>query len=177
MSIVTKTGDSGTTGLYGGTRLSKDDARMHAIGTADELNAAIGMILAEPLGDDLRGALISIQNHLFRLGADLATPLEKQQPKRIEAAQILFLEALVARIEPALPELQWFILPGGSRAGALLHHARTVCRRAERWIVAMGSENVHPEAVVYVNRLSDLLFLMARQANEAAGIKETKVEY
>jgi cob(I)alamin adenosyltransferase len=177
MSIVTRTGDTGTTGLYGGGRISKADARMHAIGTVDELNAAIGLIVADEIAPDLRTSLITIQNHLFRLGADLATPIEQRQPKRIEQPQIAFLDALVGRIEPSLPQLQWFILPGGSRAGALLHQARAVCRRAERWMVAMGQENVHPEAIIYANRLSDLLFLMAREANRAADIEETRVSY
>jgi cob(I)alamin adenosyltransferase len=179
MSIVTKTGDKGVTGLYGGARVSKSDVRMHAIGTVDELNAALGVVYAEPvISEEMRSALTTIQNQLFRLGADLATPLPgSDKAKRIEQAHVSALETLVGRIEGALPELQWFILPSGSRTGALLHQARAVCRRAERWMVSLGPDGVNPEALAYINRLSDLLFLMARGANRESGTEETRVEY
>jgi cob(I)alamin adenosyltransferase len=179
MSIVTKTGDKGITGLYGGMRISKADARMHAIGTVDELNAALGIVYAEHgITDEMKSALTTIQNHLFRLGADLATPLPgPESAKRIETSQVKYLESIIGGLEPSLPPLQWFILPSGSRTGALLHQARAVCRRAERWMVALGKEETNPEAIIYINRLSDLLFLLARAANRDAGTEETRVEY
>ena len=180
MTIVTKTGDKGTTGLYGGARISKDDARMHAIGTVDELNAFIGTVLAEGHpGEEMKAALIAIQNHLFRVGADLATPLPgPANAMRVEPTHIAYLDALIGKIEPTLPQLQWFILPGGSTAGAHLHLARTVCRRAERWAVALkGHEEINDRLIVYLNRLSDLLFILARAVNRDEGLEETKVEY
>ncbi len=179
MTIVTKTGDKGDTGLFGGGRVSKADARMHAIGTVDELNAMLGVILTESgLSEELSKNLVMIQNQLFRLGADLATALPgPENAKRIEEQHTKFLEDWVTKAEGALPPLQWFILPSGSRVGALLHMARTICRRAERWIVAMGQDQTHPEAIKYCNRLSDLLFLLARQANAERGEEETRVEY
>jgi cob(I)alamin adenosyltransferase len=178
MSIVTKTGDKGMTGLFGGARISKADVRMHAIGTIDELNASLGVIYAEQgITEEMKSALITLQNHLFRLGADIASPMDAAKAMRMEAEQTKYLEAMIAGIEPTLPELQWFILPSGSRTGALLHQARAICRRAERWMVALGREETNPEAIIYINRLSDLLFLLARAANRDAGTEETRVEY
>lgn len=178
MSIVTKTGDKGMTGLFGGSRVSKADARMHAIGTVDELNAALGVIFAEPgISEEMKSSLTTLQNHLFRLGADIASPMNAAKAMRMETEQTTYLEAMIAGIEPTLPELQWFILPSGTRTGALLHQARAVCRRAERWMVELGKDETNPEAIVYINRLSDLLFLLARAANRDAGTEETRVEY
>lgn len=177
MTIVTKTGDKGETGLFGGGRVRKDDARMHAIGTVDELNALLGLVVTELPSGDMRDGLIAVQNQLFTLGADLATALPgPANAKRVEAEHVTFLETWISKVESGLPALQWFILPGGSRTGALLHHARTVCRRAERWIVAMEGE-ARPEGLKYANRLSDLLFLLAREANRAEDQEETRVEY
>ena len=180
MSIVTKTGDAGQTGLYGGRRVSKDDARLHAYGTVDELNAALGLVRAEEhVPVELRSSLLQIQHQLFRLGADLATPIPgPENTKRIEPAHTKFLEALIAQSEATLSPLTAFILPGGTRAGSLLHLARTTCRRAERWTVALAlHEEVHSEALIYLNRLGDCLFLFARLTNRALGATEEQVEY
>jgi cob(I)alamin adenosyltransferase len=182
MSIVTKTGDDGTTGLYGNVRVSKDHPRMETIGTIDELNALLGCVIAElrALGATRSHAsLTRIQHLLFILGADLATPIDAfQEMKRITKAHIHELEELITHTEPTLPRLQWFILPGGSKAGSLLHHARTVCRRAERCLVALrAKEPVNPHIGIFLNRLSDLLFIEARQVNLEQGQEEVRVEY
>lgn len=179
MSIVTKTGDSGETGLVGNRRVSKADTRMHAIGTVDELNALLGVVLAErTLSDTMKSGLTRIQNKLFTLGADLATPDAVMKVPRITPEHVRELEEWITALESTLPPLSAFILPGGSRAGSLLHHARTVCRRAERHVVALAKEeltNVH--AQIYLNRLSDLLFLLARTVNRENGVGEVEVEY
>lgn len=179
MSIVTKTGDKGTTGLFGGKRVSKADLRLHAYGTVDELNAVLGLVIAEGVSDDVRTGIETIQHGLFRLGADLATPLDGPlKGKRIEVEHVTVLEAWVGKLEAALPELQTFILPSGSKAGSMLHLARTVCRRAERWTVALKEcEPTNEQAVIYLNRLSDLLFLLARSVNKEGGVPETAVHY
>ena len=193
MSIVTRTGDKGTTGLYGGKRIAKSSVRLHAYGTIDELNALIGVLITdlsdaaestpvvstdEPYSPLLKG-LTHIQHRLFRVGADLATPLSiDAKVPRVEAAHVQELEDVISPIEKGLSPLRSFILPGGTRASALLHHARTVCRRAERWIAALGQEeDVNPQVLIYVNRLSDYLYLLAREANRIAGTDDVKVEY
>ncbi|GEM_PF-36554 len=176
MSIVTKTGDQGETGLVGGARISKADARMHAIGSVDELNALLGVLLAEQLPAEIAAGVTRIQNELFTLGADLATPRPSVKVPRITQEHIAGLEAWIASLESALPPLQAFILPGGSRAGALLHSARTVCRRAERWVVSLDN-TVSEQSRIYLNRLSDLLFLLARAVNRERGAEEREVEY
>lgn len=175
MSIVTKTGDDGTTGLYGNVRVPKDHPRMESIGTIDELNALIGCVIAEASSPEL----IRIQHLLFILGADLATPIDSfQEMIRINKDHVDELEKLITDIEPALPRLQWFILPGGSKAGALLHHARTVCRRAERALITLKkTEPVNPHVGIFVNRLSDLLFILARQVNIDQKQEEVRVKY
>lgn len=175
MSIVTKTGDDGTTGLYGNVRVSKDHPRMETIGTVDELNALVGCVTAEVESPEL----VRIQHLLFILGADLATPIDSfQEMVRINTQHIGELEALINQQEPTLPRLQWFILPGGSKAGALLHHARTVCRRAERCLVSLRTkEPVNPHIGIFLNRLSDLLFILARQTNIQQGKEEVRVNY
>ncbi|MBM3228064.1 cob(I)yrinic acid a,c-diamide adenosyltransferase [Candidatus Peribacteria bacterium] len=178
MSIVTKTGDKGMTGLFGGRRVSKADARLHAYGTVDELNAILGIVLSEDeLPVKLRHDLRSTQRLLFTVGADLATPLESRaQIQRIVPAHTAEIEEWIAALESTLPALTRFILPSGSRVGSQLHHARTVCRRAERWIVALGEqEEANPEVQVYLNRLGDYLFLAAREANRHRGAKEEEV--
>ncbi len=175
MSIVTKTGDDGTTGLYGNTRVSKDHPRMETIGTVDELNALIGCVLAETSSSELT----RVQHLLFILGADLATPIDSfQEMVRISKEHIEELEKLIGETEPTLPRLQWFILPGGSKGGALLHHARTVCRRAERTLITLKkTEPVNPHIGIFMNRLSDLLFILARRTNIKDGQEEVRVEY
>jgi cob(I)alamin adenosyltransferase len=177
MTIVTKTGDKGTTGLFGGARAPKSSPRIHAYGTVDELNALLGVILAEPdVAATLRERLLRVQRLLFTVGADLATPDLAQKVKRVEAAHVHELEEWITPLENVLPALQKFILPSGSRLGSLLHLARTVCRRAERWVVTLGeTETINRDAQIYLNRLSDYLFLAAREANLATGAKETEV--
>lgn len=180
MTIVTRTGDKGETALYGGRRVSKAKTRMHAIGTVDELNALLGLVLSERALDPvLRIGLVRLQNQLFTLGADLSTPLTPPTPtKRITPKHVHELEQWIAQWEARLSPLTKFIVPGGTRVGALLHFARTVCRRAERWIVAVKeTEDINPQLLIYINRLSDLLFLLARAVNQEAQVEEKTVEY
>ncbi len=175
MKIYTKTGDSGSTSLMGGKRVSKADLRFHAIGTIDELNACLGVVLAQAsLPDDLKHQLIDIQHLLFRVGADLALPLGgKASIDRIDADSAKKLEDWIDQMESSLPPLTQFILPGGSPSGALLHQARTICRRAERWIVALGEQNQLTAAMLgAINRLSDYLFVAARYVNLKNGSSE-----
>ncbi len=178
MSIVTKTGDKGMTGLFGGKRVSKADARLHAYGTVDELNAVLGIVLSEEdLPVKLRHELRSTQRLLFTVGADLATPLEsKAVIQRIVPAHTAEIEEWIAALESVLPSLTRFILPSGSKVGSQLHHARTICRRAERWVVELAhSDQVNVEVQVYLNRLGDYLFLAAREANRHSGAREEEV--
>lgn len=179
MSIVTKTGDRGETGLVGNCRVSKADVRMHAIGTVDELNAYLGVVLVElTLSDAMKSGLTRIQNELFTLGADLATPDAAMKVPRITPEHVGGLEEWITALESILLPLSAFILPGGSRTGSSLHYARTVCRRAERYIVALAKEEpTNPNAQIYLNRLSDLLFLLARAVNKENGAGETEVRY
>ena len=157
--IATRTGDDGTTGLGDGSRTGKDSLRIAAIGDVDELNSMLGLLLTEPIPDDLRDALVGIQHDLFDLGGELCIP----GFENVADAQVARLDELLAHYNAALPRLQEFILPGGSRAAALAHVGRTVARRAERAIVALGHEEaVRPACRQYVNRLSDLLFVLAR---------------
>jgi len=174
--IYTKTGDDGTTGLFGGERVAKDSLRIEAYGTVDELNAVLGTALACAMPEELREELLAISADLFTLGADLATPLEPPSQyhiPRIVREHIDELERSIDRHDELLAPLKVFILPGGSPAAAALHHARTVCRRAERHVVALAkAEDVGPFAVKYVNRLSDYLFTVARTANRMLGIAD-----
>ena len=174
--IYTRRGDDGSTGLFGGPRVRKDDLRVAAYGDLDELNSAIGVAREELPQGDLRTLLDELQSELFTLGAQLATPDAEAAPKevpRITPAQIERLEREIDRLTDELPPMKNFILPGGSRAGAALHLCRTVCRRAERKIVELSRTAPVPnEALGYVNRLSDLLFVMARAANLRAGGRE-----
>ena len=159
--IYTRTGDDGSSGLVGGSRVSKSGPRMAAIGEVDEANAAIGMAIAELIPGDLTEHLLGIQNDLFDLGADLATPGEVGL--RIVASQVERLEQAIDAMNAELEPLQSFILPGGSIAVAALHLARTVVRRAERAAVTLNeSEPLNPHLLAYLNRLSDLLFVTAR---------------
>ena len=178
MKIYTKTGDSGQTSLFDNTRVSKADARVDAYGEVDELNACLGAARAAGVDADVAGLLESLQTDLFALGARLADPAARIAPRvdkvTIDAASVQRLEQAIDRLEETLPPLRRFILPGGSPAGALLHLARTVCRRAERRVIALGADVVDPILVVYLNRLSDLLFVVARAVNHRSGIPETE---
>jgi cob(I)alamin adenosyltransferase len=165
--IVTRTGDAGTTGLGDGSRVGKDTPRIAALGDVDELNAALGVLLCETLPDDVRVLLVGVQHDLFDLGGELSVPggcfLKENQPVRLEEA--------VTRFNEELEPLKEFVLPGGTRAAALAHQARTICRRAERVVVALAAhgEAVSQPARQYLNRLSDLLFVLARWLNRYAG--------
>ncbi len=164
--IATRTGDDGSTGLGDGSRTRKDSLRIAALGDVDELNSTIGLLLTEPMGNGLREALVDIQHDLFDLGGELCIP----GFENLHDHQVARLDALLAEHNAALPRLQEFILPGGSRAAAIAHVARTVCRRAERAVVALGAvETVRPACQQYLNRLSDLLFVLARVLNREAG--------
>lgn len=176
--IYTKTGDAGDTGLFDGTRVSKADPRVDAYGDVDELAAWLGLARARLAHDDLTSLIDDIQKELFAMGARLADPRHRISERVGKAAlgeqHIERLEHAIDRLEHELPPLRKFILAGGSEAGATLHLARAVCRRAERRVVGLGSGAVDPIVVVYLNRLSDLLFVMARAANARADISETE---
>jgi cob(I)alamin adenosyltransferase len=164
--IYTRTGDAGETGLADGSRVAKDAPRITAMGDIDELNSVIGVLLAEALPDELRATLVSVQHDLFDLGGELSIPGHPI----LAASHIQQLEAALDQFNAALPALKDFILPGGSRPAALAHVARTACRRAERSVVTLAkSEAVPALAVPYLNRLSDLLFVMSRVLNRHAG--------
>ncbi len=177
MKIYTRTGDTGDTSLYGGVRVSKADPRVEAYGDVDELNAWLGVTRASELDTDLDDALLEIQRDLFALGAQLADPAEKLARSITKAVigddEVTRLEQLIDLLETELQPLRSFILPGGSPAGSALHLSRTVCRRAERRIVALRPA-VDPVLVRYINRLSDLLFVVARVVNQRAGVLETE---
>ena len=180
MKIYTRTGDAGETGLFDGTRVPKSDARVATYGDVDELNAWLGFARSALVADGRAGTIAlpeileRLQRDLFALGARLADPRHKIADRvtkaGIEAGDITRLEDWIDSLEQELPPLRRFILPGGSRAGAALHVARTVCRRAERAMVALGG--VEPELLTYINRVSDLLFVMARAANHREGTAE-----
>ncbi len=174
MKIYTKTGDGGQTSLFGGGRVSKSSPRLDAYGTIDELNSAIGLARSFGLSKEGERMADVIQDDLFVLGADLATPPgSKAVTKRISGTRVAQLEHFIDGIEDTLPELRFFILPGGSQAAAALHLARTVCRRAERLLVeARHQEEISDDCLQYLNRLSDLLFVMARYENHQSGIIE-----
>ena len=178
MKIYTKTGDAGETSLFDKTRVSKADARVDAYGEVDELNAMLGAVRAAGVDVDLAGALATIQKELFAVGARLADPSQRIAGRvtkaAVEGSDVQRLEQLIDHLETELEPLRKFILPGGALPGALLHVSRTVCRRAERRVVALGPDAVEPIVIVYLNRLSDLLFVMARAANRRAGVAETE---
>ncbi|HJV01021.1 MAG TPA: cob(I)yrinic acid a,c-diamide adenosyltransferase [Burkholderiaceae bacterium] len=164
--IATRTGDNGTTGLGDGTRTDKDSVRVHAMGDVDELNSNIGLLLCEAMPDDLREELVTIQHDLFDLGGELCIPGYQM----ITEAHVARLDDLLAKYNADLPALTEFILPAGSRAAAVAHVCRTVCRRAERAIVTLGkAETIHDHPRQYVNRLSDLMFVLSRVLNRFAG--------
>jgi cob(I)alamin adenosyltransferase len=181
VKIYTRTGDGGETGLFDGTRVPKSDARVSAYGEVDELNAWLGLARASltdagASGQGLAEILEHMQRDLFALGSRLADPAHKIAGRVVKAAiapeDIARLEGWIDELDTELPPLRRFVLPGGSTAGAALHVARTVCRRAERAMVALGG--VDPELLVYINRVSDLLFVMARAANQRHGSPEVE---
>ena len=164
--IYTGGGDAGETSLGDGTRVSKLDSRIAAFGTVDELNSAIGLVLSGDVPGEIRPVLDRVQNELFDLGADLSVPLEREGRLRVAEEQVHALERDCDRFNASLPELRSFVLPGGGEVAARLHLARTICRRAERDALAAAREHELDQLVlVYLNRLSDLLFILARFAN------------
>ena len=179
MRIYTKTGDSGETGLFGGGRVPKSHARVSAYGEVDELNAVLGVALAHVRDETISLLLYDVQPDLFVLGAHLATP-ETTRGRRpalpaFPSARIVEFERMIDAADAELPPLEAFVMPGGSPGAAALHHARTVCRRAERAAVALAaSETIEPDVIVYLNRLSDLLFVLARLENQRSGVAERK---
>jgi cob(I)alamin adenosyltransferase len=183
MKIYTRTGDKGETGLFGGERVLKDSTYVEAYGTVDELNSVLGIAVSFITDSQIRSILEKIQSELFNVGADLATPLN--QPKvearkpipRILPEQAKRLEEIIDQSETELKPLTRFILPGGISGAAFLHFARTVCRRAERCVVTLAQvHEINKEVIVYLNRLSDLLFVLARLTNQRANQAETTWE-
>ena len=175
--VYTKTGDQGQTSLVGGGRVSKASLRVDAYGDVDELNCVIGLSRARTTDQEIDDVLGLIQNDLFTLGADLASPSDIEVP-RIGEQFTQNLEELADRFLAELEPLKEFILPGGAEAGAALHLARTVARRAERRAVALSEvERLNPETIVYLNRLSDLLFILARVVNHRAGVPEKMTDF
>ncbi|HEY6211903.1 MAG TPA: cob(I)yrinic acid a,c-diamide adenosyltransferase [Vicinamibacterales bacterium] len=177
MKLYTRTGDSGETALFDGTRVRKDDPRVEAYGDVDELNAWLGLVRTAGLEPEFEADVITIQRDLFALGAALADPAQKIAARVTKVAldddDVTRLERMIDRLDAETPPLRRFILPGGTSTGAALHLARTVCRRAERRIVALEPA-VDGALIRYVNRLSDLLFALARAVNHRAGVPETE---
>jgi len=176
VKIYTRTGDNGETSLFDGRRVSKSDPRVDAYGEVDELNAAIGVALAGGIDPDIAAMLEAIERDLFAVGGRLADPA-RRVAERVEkivvgGAEVGRLEQWIDQLEAGLPPLRRFILPGGSPPGAALHVARTICRRAERRVAALGPDDVDSELRAYVNRLSDFLFVAARAVNHRAGVPE-----
>ena len=184
MKIYTKTGDTGTTSLYGGTRVKKYNLRIESYGTVDELNSYIGLIKDQEISDTNKNSLLKIQNELFTLGSMLATPPEKETLKngkerlnipKIDESAVLFLENEIDRMDAALPQMTHFILPGGHQAVSFCHVARCVCRRAERLSVALNDqETINNDIIKYLNRLSDYLFTLARKLSNDLSVDEIK---
>ncbi len=177
MKIYTRKGDKGETGLIGGTRLLKSALRVDTYGEVDELNAVLGWIRAKLTDETIREELLQIQRDLFAVGAQLADPTghveQKAEKTGLHEERVRELEGIIDRCDARLAPLRAFILPGGSECGALLHLARTVCRRAERRMVALSQDvPLSPVLITYINRLSDLLFTLARAVNREAGIEE-----
>lgn len=177
MKIYTRTGDAGETALFDGRRVPKSDLRVEAYGEVDEVNALVGLALAEGLDEDVAEMLQGVQRDLFALGGRLADPAGKiagrVQKAAIGDGDVARLERWIDTLEEEVTPLRHFILPGGTRGAALLHACRTACRRAERRVVQLGPESVEPHVLAYVNRLSDFLFVLARVVNRRAGVAET----
>ena len=178
MKIYTRTGDAGMTGLYGGGRVLKSDLRISACGSVDEVNACLGLCRSADLPEEVDSLLARLQHEMFALGAELASP-GGAAPGSIllDDADVARAEAAIDRFDAELPALKTFVLPGGSPASSLLHVARAVCRRAERDVVALGqTATVRPAALIYLNRVGDLLFVLARYANRFAGVSDVPWE-
>lgn len=178
MKIYTKTGDKGETGLFGGERVSKDSPRICAYGTIDELNAFIGLAATEVKDESVKSLLNDIQNKLFIIGSDLATPENEKTKKlnifRTPAEYYQLLETSIDKYESELEPLKNFILPGGSKSASLLHVCRTIARRAERELVALNSTvKIGDNIIIFINRLSDLFFVLSRYENKVSGIPDT----
>jgi cob(I)alamin adenosyltransferase len=173
VKIYTKTGDDGTTGLVGGARIKKSNPRIVAYGAVDELNSAIGLALSSHLDSDIKDLLMQIQNNLFVMGADLANPNLNDVSNRIQDTMITNLENHIDNLESELEPISYFILPGGDEIASRIHLARSICRRAEVNIVELSeSEKINKNCQVYMNRLSDLLFVIARSINKRKKIKD-----
>lgn len=175
--IYTKSGDGGTTSLFGGSRIAKDSQRIETIGAIDELNASLGVAEIAIKNKKITDLIARVQNELFNIGASLADPdkLTKKLGKLsdFDSKNIEFLESVINELDSQLPHLRNFILPSGSEAGSRLHHSRSICRRAEREVVRLSkNEKINPDFQIYLNRLSDLLFVLARTANKQANQKE-----
>ena len=176
MKIYTKTGDSGETALFGGQRVAKDALRIDAYGTVDGLNAFLGLAVRHCTSPDLKSRLLRVQGELFQVGADLATPLDAKTSyiTRLDEQPARRLEDEIDEWQELLPPLTSFILPGGSQPGAELHIARTICRRAERRTVSLArAEAINEQVIIYLNRLSDWLFVLARMVNHRQNTSET----
>ena len=177
MKIYTKRGDKGETSLFGGKRVSKGTLRVETYGTVDELNAVIGVCRSLTTGKEIPPILERVQHQLFVLGADLASPniLSASKLPRIDDTHVSYLEKCIDAADGVLPPLRNFILPSGTEAASMLHLARAVCRRAERFAVRLTkTEHVNPHSIIYLNRLSDLLFVLARRANALKKKSETR---
>lgn len=180
--VYTRTGDDGQTSLANGQRVSKDSPRVCAYGDVDELNSVLGLARTKIAGTEIQQLLEQVQNDLFVLGADLAFPADPSTPspsiRRISKAEIGMIEKQIDHYNQTLPPLEEFVLPAGSEAGALLHVARAVARRAERAVVSLSKkEEINDQAVIYLNRLSDLLFVLARIANRQGGSSEVFAQF
>jgi cob(I)alamin adenosyltransferase len=178
VKIYTRTGDRGETGLFDGTRVTKADSRVDAYGEVDELNAVLGVARAQGVDDEIDAVIAGLQRDLFAVGARLADPRDRIAARvtkaNIDQQDVTRLERSIDAFEEELPPLRRFILPGGVPAAATLHLARTVCRRAERRIVALGVNGADPILLAYVNRLSDLLFVLARAVNKRASVGDVE---
>ncbi len=173
MKIYTKTGDDGTTGLIGNKRVKKSNPRIASYGMIDELNASIGIILSSKLGKDIRDLLTRIQNDLFVVGADLANPNLENKSNRVTSEMISYLENEIDRLEEKLSPITYFILPGGDLIASQVHLARAICRRAETNMVNLSEvDAINNLCIIYVNRLSDLLFVVARTINKRKKISD-----
>lgn len=184
MKIYTRTGDEGTTALFGGTRVKKYNLRIESYGTVDELNSYIGLIKDQEISQEIKNTLLIIQNELFTLGSMLATPPEKETLKngkerlnipKVDENSILFLETEIDKMDTELPQMTHFILPGGHQAVSFCHIARCVCRRAERLSVELNDqESLNTDILKYLNRLSDFLFVLARKLSKDLSVEEIK---
>lgn len=173
LKIYTKTGDNGTTGLIGNKRVKKSNPRIAAYGTVDELNAELGIILSSKLGSDIKNLLTKIQHDLFIVGADLANPNLENKSNRVTPEMTLFLENEIDKLETKLSRINFFILPGGDLVASRVHLARAICRRAETALVSLSEmDDINNESLIYMNRLSDLLFVVARTINKRKKISD-----